>query len=192
MAYAGLLAPGMLNMTAVRTAIEKGKKAAVLFSAGAASIVFVQASIALIFANYLIQHPEIIDRLKLAGILVFFVLAIFFFLQARKKYNLKGKQQKGNLFAIGMLMSSINMLAIPFYLGLSTYLSAKEQIILKQPFITVFVVGAVLGAFSLFVTYVGFASIIVKKAQFIAKNINYLLSVLFLILALLTLLKLSA
>jgi len=192
MAFGGLLAPGMLNMTAVRTSIEKGKKAGIVFSAGAASIVFVQASIALIFANYLNRHPEIIEKLKIAGVLVFFILSIFFFLQARKKFKAEGKNRKGNLFFIGIFMSSINMLAIPFYLGLSTYLSAKEQIILEQPYISIFVLGAVLGAFMLFVTYVGLANTIVKKVHFIAKNINYILSVLFLILALLTLIKILA
>jgi threonine/homoserine/homoserine lactone efflux protein len=192
MAFGGLLAPGMLNMTAVRTSIEKGKKAGFIFSAGAASVVFVQASIALIFANYLNQHPELIEKLKIAGVVVFFILAIFFFLQARKNFKAEGKNRKGRLFFIGMFMSSINMLAIPFYLGLSTYLSAKEQIILEQPYIIIFVAGAVLGAFMLFVTYVGLANTIVKKVHFIAKNINYILSVLFLILALLTLMKILA
>jgi len=192
MAFGGLLAPGMLNMTAVRTSIEKGKKAGIVFSAGAASVVFVQASIALIFANYLNQHPEIISKLKIAGVVVFFILAIFFFLQARKKFTADGKNRKGNLFFIGVFMSSINMLAIPFYLGLSTYLSAKEQIILSQPFITIFVVGSALGAFMLFVTYVGLANTIVKKVNFIAKNINYVLSLLFFILAVITLMKILA
>ena len=189
MAFGGLLAPGMLNMTAVRTSIEKGKKAGIIFSAGAASVVFVQASIALIFANYLNRHPEIIEKLTIAGVLVFFILAIFFFLQAKKKFIAEGKNKKGNLFFMGIFMSSINMLALPFYLGISTYLSAEGQIILKQPYITIFVVGAVLGAFVLFLTYVGLANIIVKKVHFIAKNINYILSALFLILASLTLIK---
>jgi len=189
MAFGGLLAPGMLNMTAVRTSIEKGKKAGIVFSAGAASVVFVQASIALIFADYLNRHPEIIEKFKIAGVVVFFILAIFFLLQARKEFKGEGKNRKGNLFFIGMFMSSVNMLAIPFYLGLSTYLSTKEQIILTQPYITLFVVGAVLGAFVLFATYVSLANTIVKKVHFIARNINYILSVLFLILALLTLIK---
>ncbi len=189
MAFGGLLAPGMLNMTAVRTSIEKGKKAGVIFSAGAASIVFVQASIALIFTSYLNNHPELIEKLKIAAIVIFFLLAIFFLVQARKKFKAEGKQKRGNYFLMGLVMSSMNMLAIPFYLGLSTYLSSKGQIILIQPYITIFVVGAVLGAFSLFVTYASFANFIIKRAQFIAKNINYILSVLFLFLGLLTFLK---
>ncbi len=189
MSYVGLLPPGMLNMTTVRTTIEKGKKAGFLFSAGAASVVFVQASIALIFANYLNNHPDIIEKLKIAGIVVFILLAIFFWIQARKKFKAEGKQKQGNYFLTGLMMSSMNMLAIPFYLGLSAYLGANGNLILEQPYITVFVIGAVLGAFALFSTYLGFAKIIINKAQFIAKNINYILSALFLVLALLTTLK---
>lgn len=191
MAFAGLLPPGMLNMTAVRTSIEKGRSAGISFSAGAAFVVFIQASIALLFANYLNNHPEILEKLKIAGIVVFVLLAVFFFVQAHKKFKAEGKQKKGNYFVTGMLMSSMNMLAIPFYLGLSAFLGNKGLLILHQPYITIFVLGAVLGAFALFATYAYFADIIIKKAQFIAKNINYILSVLFIILALTTFIKLS-
>ena len=43
MAFISLVPPGMLNMTAVRTKIEKSKKSAILFSLGAAIIVIPQA-----------------------------------------------------------------------------------------------------------------------------------------------------
>jgi threonine/homoserine/homoserine lactone efflux protein len=189
MAYIGLIAPGMLNMTAVRTSIENGRMSGVKFSAGAASVVFVQASIALVFANYLNKSPDILEKLKLAGVFVFVSLAVFFFLQAKKKFKAEGKQKKGKYFLTGMLMSSMNMLAIPFYLGLSSFLEAKGLLILKQPYISIFVLGAVLGAFSLFSTYSYFAELVAKKAQFIAKNINYILSILFVVLSITTLAK---
>jgi hypothetical protein len=83
-----------------------------------------------------------------------------------------------------------NMLAIPFYLGLSIYLASIQIIIIKQPYIMFFVSGAAIGAFLLFYTYIVFAKIIKNKVSFIAKNINVLLSVLFLILGILTLTKL--
>ncbi len=188
-AFVGLLAPGMLNMTAVRTAIEQGKKAGLLFSAGASSVVLIQASIALIFANYISRNPKILDNLKVGATIVFFILAILFFTQARKKFTASGKTKRGNLFFIGLIMSSINMLAIPFYFGLSTFFSAEGILVMKQPFISLFVVGSALGSLSVFFIYVLFASLITKRAKFIASNINYILSGLFLILGLLTLFK---
>ena len=47
----GFLAPSMLSMTAVRTTIEKGKKSGLEFSAGAASVIFIQGFIAIFLPN---------------------------------------------------------------------------------------------------------------------------------------------
>jgi len=185
-AFIGLIAPSMLNMTAARTSIEKGKTAGIQFSAGAASVVFVQAFIAVTFAKYLVAHPEVITKLKTAAIFVLFGLSIFFFMQARKKFKAEGKQKKGNNFITGLGMSSLNMLAIPFYLAMATLAESKGWMKIAQPYSTLYVIGAVLGAFSLFATYATFAEIIAKKAQFIAKNINYILSGLFIVLAIVT------
>jgi len=189
-AFIGLLAPAMLNMTAARTSIEKGRKAGVVFAAGAASVVFIQGVIAVTFANYLVAHPEIISKLKVAAVFVLFGLAIFFFIQAGKKFKAEGKQNKGNNYITGFAMSSLNMLAIPFYLAMATLAESKGWMAIEQPFSTIYVIGAVLGAFSLFVVYAVFAELIARKAQFIAKNINYILSILFVVLALFTLIKL--
>ncbi|MCF6223063.1 MAG: LysE family transporter [Flavobacteriaceae bacterium] len=189
MAFISLVPPGMLNMTAVRTAIEKNRKSAIFFSFGAAIIVIPQAYIALAFAKYFVKHPEIIDRLTIAGIVVLFVLSVFFFFQARKKFKGEGKEKKGNFILIGMFMSTMNMLAIPFYLVLSSVLETKGLLIMSQPYISIFVGGVFFGAFALFTLYVIFASIIEKKAQFIARNINYILSILFFVLGILTLIK---
>lgn len=190
MAFISLIPPGMLNMTAVRTKIEKSKKSALLFSLGAAIIVIPQAYIALAFAKYFAKHPEIIDQLTIAGIVVLFTLSIFFFFLARKKFKGEGIKRKGNFLFIGMFMSTMNMLAIPFYLVLSSILEKKGLLIMSQPYISIFVAGVFLGAFALFSLYVYFASFIEKRAQFIARNINYILSILFFVLGILTLYKL--
>ena len=49
-AFVGLLAPSMLNMTAAKTSLEKGKSNGLKFAAGAASVVIIQAFIAVYFA----------------------------------------------------------------------------------------------------------------------------------------------
>ena len=116
MAFAGLLPPGMLNMTAMKTAVSVNKKAGFLFSLGAALVVIPQAFIALYFANYFAQHPEIIENISFLGVVVLFLLSGFFFWLARRKNSKESKVQNGNFFFMGMLMSMLNMLAIPNYL----------------------------------------------------------------------------
>lgn len=188
-AFVGLIAPSMLNMTAARTSIEKGKNAGIQFAAGASSVLFIQGFIAVFFAKYLVANPDVITKLKTAAVFVLFGLAIFFFMQARKKFKAEGKQKSGSSFLAGMGMSSLNMLAVPFHLAAATFAESKGWMTIEMPYSVLYVVGAVVGAFTLFSTYAVFAEIIAKKAQFIAKNINYILSGLFVVLAIATLVQ---
>lgn len=181
-AFFGLLAPSMLNMTAAKTSIERGKKAGIQFAAGAASFVLVQASVALFFAKYLVANPDIITKLKTVAIFVLFGLAVFFFWQARKDTNIEGKEKTGLPFLIGLGMSSLNMLGIPFYLAMATFAESKGWLTIEMPYSLFFVIGAFFGDFLLFSLYAIFAVKIAEKASFIAKNINYILSGLFIVL----------
>jgi threonine/homoserine/homoserine lactone efflux protein len=189
MAYFGLISPGMLNMTALKIRINTGKFESITFAIGASIVVFIQAGIALYFADYFLKNPTIIETLKIIAVFVFFILSIFFFSLSRKKLNPKTTNSKGNFFLKGIGMSAINMLAIPFYLGLSIYLTSINKLIIEQPYIFLFVFGAGIGSFLIFYTYILFANIIIKKVSYIAKNINLLLSLLFLLLGIFTVIK---
>ena len=180
-AFFGLMAPSMLNMTAARFSIDNGKKAGIEFSAGVVSVIFIQGLIAVNFARYLVANPDIIINLKTLAIFVLLALSIFFFIQARKKFKVSKKKKKGSRFFIGIGISSLNMLAIPFFLTIATIAENKGLMAIKQPFSSIYVVGVVIGAFLLFSLYSIFAEIIAKKAQFISQNMNYILSGLFLI-----------
>jgi threonine/homoserine/homoserine lactone efflux protein len=81
-------------MTALKISIENGKTAGILYALGAASIVFMQAGIALFFADFFINNPKVIEILKIAAVFVFFSLAVFFFILSRRKC----KKSKGRLF----------------------------------------------------------------------------------------------
>ena len=187
--YLAYLALGMLNMTAVQIAIDNGTKKAAMFSIGSSFVVTFQASIALLFANYLHQHPEIIKQMEVAGVFVFFALAIFFFVKTRFKFKHRENKQKGNFILRGVGMSLMNMLAIPFYLGIGTYLATKGLLKMETSYVLFFALGTLIGAGILFYSYISFAKIIKEKANFIARNINYILSGLFLFLGILTWLK---
>lgn len=189
MAYAGLIAPGMLNMTALKIRLTTSKKEGLLFSLGASIIVFIQAGIALYFADYLLHNDEIIEYLKIAAVVVFFLLSIVFYKMANKKVKAEKVSTSTNNFLKGVGMSFINMLAIPFYLGMSIFLASEGKIIIEHPYILFFIFGAAVGSFLLFFTYIAFAKVIENRILFIAKNINYILSALFLGLAIITLYK---
>ena len=164
-AFIGLLAPSMLNMTSAKTSIEKGKKDGILFSLGAASVVFIQGFVAVFFAKQLIENPDIISKLKIAAIFVLTGLAIFFFIQAKKKFDAKTKQRKYGSFVTGVTLSSLNMLAVPFYLAMATLAESKGWMPIEFPFSIIYVFGAVFGAFSLFSLYAVFAVFIAVRIR---------------------------
>lgn len=190
LAYLAMISPGMLNMTALKVRIDVGEIESFKFSLGASIIILIQVVVALFFADYFVKNPQIIEYLKITGVFVFFVLAIFFYSLSRKKIKPKTKAGKGNYFYKGVLMSSLNMLAIPFYLGMIIYLASINKIIIEQPYTTLFVLGVFIGSLLLFYTYIYFSDFIAKKVSFIAKNINLILSGLFVVLGIITLVRL--
>lgn len=189
-AYFAMISPGMLNMTALKVRIDFGKKESEQFSLGAATTILIQAGIALFFVDYFTSNPKIIGVLEKAGVFVFFSLAIFFFILSQKKIDPKAKSGKGNFFVKGFMMSALNMLSIPFYLAISIFLASKGYIVIEQPYIMLFIFGIFVGSLLLFGTYRYFANIISTKVSFIAKNINLILSGIFIVLGIITIVRL--
>lgn len=189
-AYFAMISPGMLNMTALKVRIDYGKGESEKFALGAAIIILIQAGIALFFADYFVKNPKIIGVLEKAGVFVFFGLAVFFFILSRKKIDPKAKSGKGNYFIKGFMMSTLNMLSIPFYLAISIYLTSKGYLIIEQPYIMLFIFGVFIGSLLLFGTYIYFAKIISKRVSFIAKNINLILSGIFIVLGMMAIIRL--
>lgn len=189
-AYFAMITPGMLNMTALKVRIDIGKFESIKFAFGAAVIIFIQAGIALFFADYFVQNPKIIEILKVAAVFVFLALAVFFFILSKKKIKPKTNAGKGNYFMRGVAMSALNMLSVPFYLAFSIFLAEKQYIVIEQPFIMFYVFGVFIGGLLLFFTYIYFADFITRKVSFIATNINLILSGIFVVLGLMTLIRL--
>ena len=185
-AFIGFMPPGMINMTSLKMSLDTNRKEAVLFVLGAVSIILIQAFLAVTFTKYLTGNPQVLEYLSYAAIVVFLGLAFLFYSQARRKMALKVEGKKRNSYIAGITMSSMNMLAIPFFLGYSTLLEARGWLNIDPPHNYVFAIGAMAGAFLLFFIYILFAEYIQRRVHFIAKNINYILSALFLILALTT------
>lgn len=181
-AFLGFSPPGMINMTALKLSLEHNRRFAMQFVLGASGVIFIQALIAVTFAKFLGNNPEVIFYLKYAAIMVFFVLAFLFFRQARSTTPMQFKAAGNQSFWAGVSMSLMNMLAIPFFLGYSTILEAKGLLNTMPPFNVIFAMGAMAGSIGLFGIYVWFAPFIQQRVQFIARNINYILSLLFLIL----------
>ena len=79
-AFMATVPPGLLNMNAAKTSVEKGKLNGVIFSLGVSSMIMVQAYIAVLISKFLYKNPEVIDLLLKIAIAVFAFFAIYFFI----------------------------------------------------------------------------------------------------------------
>ncbi len=191
MTVVGMLMPGMINMTSVSVSLKRGLAGGLQFSAGAAVTIFLQALIAVTFAGFLTRNPEVILWLKRVAIAIFLILAVVFYRQARRPQQTQSYNRGGPAFLVGMGIASMNVLVIPYFLTFSAFLKANDYITLIPPAHWFFIVGAALGGLALLSAYAGFAQYIERRANFFARNINYFLAGLFVLLAVLQIVQLS-
>lgn len=189
--FLGSLAPSMLNMTAAKISINKGKNNAINFALGASLIVFAQAYVAVLFTKYLRENPTFVQSLQKIALLIFAFLSYYFYQQFKKDKSptKEVKQKYENSFMVGLFLSSLNMFSIPFYCGVTTAFDVAGWLEFSQLYIVTFVVGSAFGTFLLLYMYLNFAKLIQRKAKMLAKNLNLILSVLTGVLALVTLIK---
>ena len=93
--------PGLLNMYAAKISMSQGKKNAYFFVAGATLAILIQTLVALVFARFLDENPEIITVLQKVVLGVFISITIFFFFIAKdtsKKPETEEVKSKAKLF----------------------------------------------------------------------------------------------
>jgi threonine/homoserine/homoserine lactone efflux protein len=174
-AFIGIIPPGLINMTAAKVNLKEGKKSAVWFVLGAITVIFFQAYLAILFAQFIDARPEIVVLLREVGFGIFTILTIYFLWIAKAPKIKKGKikkKSKTTRFFLGMLLSVLNFFPIPYYVLVSITLASYKLFSFDTSSILVFVSGVVLGSFLVFYCYIIFFKKIENKTDFLMANMN--------------------
>ncbi|MEX0363349.1 LysE family transporter [Flagellimonas sp.] len=191
-AFMATVPPGLLNMNAAKTSVEKGKLNGVIFSLGVSSMIMVQAYIAVLISKFLYRNPEVIDILLKIAILVFAFFAIYFFVVAKRKKEQQLTDvnlSKKNSFFKGVLLAALNLLTIPYYSGLNAMWNEAGWIKFEAADIVTFVLAAGTGTFSVLYLYTFYFNKLERKTNRFSRNSNYILSALMLVLLVITLFR---
>ena len=192
-AFIASLPPGLLNMNAAKTSVEKGKSNGIIFGLGVACAVMLQAYLAVRIAKYLSRNVEVIEVLMQAALVIFAVLAIFFYAKGKKQHQQQvGFKQvkKRSSFSKGVLLAAINLLAIPYYSGLNTLFHRQGFMNYKVIDEVIFILAAGLGTFLVMYLYAFYFNKMEHKTKSFSKKSNYILSVLMVVLFIITALRL--
>ncbi len=177
-AFAGVTPPGLINMTAAKISLQEGKSRAVIFAIGATIIILIQIFIAVLFARFIDKNPNIIILFREVGLAIFSVLTFYFFWTSKNPKPLKKEiklRSKKSRFFLGILLSTLNLFPIPFYVFISITLASFQYFYFEKRFIYCFVIGSGLGSFLGFYCYIAFFKKLESKTAFLMKNMNYII-----------------
>lgn len=194
--FLATLLPGLLNITAAKVSLKEGRKSAGLFAMGAATVVFIQAYIAVSFARIISRNHELILELQQIGVCIFTIITFYFFFFAKRKEKKKKKKDveikvrsKVGSYLMGAMLSALNFFPIPFYVFVTVSFSRGKVIDFSTINTFLFVVGIVLGAYAVFYLYIAFFKKFEHKTDFFMRNVNYFIGSITGIVAIITLIK---
>jgi len=174
----GVIPPGLLNISAAKISLKEGHVRGIMFSIGVCIIVFLQTYLASIFARYISNHPEIIDILQRAALVIFILITIYYLFIAKDKSNTNIEPQvksKHSRFFHGMILSSINMFPIPFQAYMTITLASFGWLDFSMTSIISYATGTAMGTFVMLYIYIFFFDKIKNKSIASQKNMNYIL-----------------
>jgi len=186
----GSLPLGMINMTVADEAINKGFRAAMIIAFGAAIIEFLQAFVALKFTYFFTDNPTVDFVIQWGVIPVFVLLGVYYLFKKTSPKNSKKTKESNSGFLKGMMLSSLNMLAIPYWVFYGTYLGSEGLVQHGDFYIVVFALGVMMGGLTLFTAYAKLGVFLVERMDKIRFYTNRIIGILFLTLGILQLLRL--
>lgn len=188
-ALVGVVPPGLVNMTVAKTCVEQGKKDGLYVAIGASVVVLFQALVAVLLAKYIFDNPFVHNILLRAGLVIFLLLAVYFFVKARRDPHIETHSRKGNnkSFLKGMLIALLNVFPIPYFVAVGAAINVGGQLSYDWTLIFTFILAASMGTFTALYFYVLSFLKIEDKTEMFSKYSNYFMAALMLVLVFITL-----
>jgi threonine/homoserine/homoserine lactone efflux protein len=154
LSFIGSIPFGTINVTVLESAITRGFRAAFWVVIGAAIIEFLQALISLKFSELLTRNPVTEQIILWLSIPIFIALGIYFLRQRRVQAREVHGYSHRKGFLKGVIVSALNVLAIPYWIFYGTYLTSIAWIDPSQDInILLFSLGVLAGTITILLTY---------------------------------------
>jgi threonine/homoserine/homoserine lactone efflux protein len=148
--FAGSVQLGPVNFGTIQTALNKNKKAAILFGFGGSLPELLYCGLAFGSSNLLSQYEGLEAYLKYVTTGILFVFGIYMMFQKPSKGGKKTDQKSGKEVWRGMTFGLLNPQLYPFWLIIITNLRSYDLVTSPSSYVQVaFVVGTAAGAFLL-------------------------------------------
>lgn len=145
----GTIPPATINITVVQQSIKSKARSAILLSLGAVLIDTIYAGLAVSVQIYLADQVEFTNYFYLIAALVLLTLGIASIKTKSSTSDIKTIDDAKVGFIKGLILGILNPLAMPFWLGVTTYLQLNGWINLVGINFWSYLLGVFLGEFTL-------------------------------------------
>ena len=145
----GTLPLGALNVAAMQISVSDGILPAIYFALGALSVEVIYVRLSLVAMKWVTRQKKLFHWLEWITVVVIVALAISSFIAAgdpavKKNIILSNTVHR---FVLGLGMSALNPVQIPFWFGWSTVLFTKRILQPRNDHYNVYIIGIGIGTF---------------------------------------------
>ena len=147
--FLGSLPLGTLNIAAMQISVSDGITSAMLFSLGSLLVEIVYVRLSLVAMDWIRKQERIFKILEYVTLVIVLALAASSFYAAlhpgvQKNIVLSSTLPK---FILGVVMSAVNPVQIPFWFGWSTVLFTKKILLPRSDHYNTYIIGIGIGTF---------------------------------------------
>jgi hypothetical protein len=164
--FIGSIPLGYLNVVGFQVYEKSGLSPTVLYLLGVISIEFFVIYFTLIFAKRLAENKKLTKYIEGFSIVFMFLLAFVFFSSAKEKNDFSTTYNYSPLL-LGIVLSCLNFIQIPFWTGWNLWLLNGKYIEISGTRKYIFVLGTIAGTFCGMIT-------LILALHYFASNVDFL------------------
>ena len=145
--FLGSLPLGTLNVAAMQISVQESISNAIYFSLGSLLTEMIYVRISLVGINWVRKQKVLFKWMEWITLGIVLALATGSFIAATREHHAKNVILNNDMhrFLLGLLLSSISPMQIPFWFGWSTVLFSKNILRPKNSFYNLYIIGIGLG-----------------------------------------------
>lgn len=189
--FLGSLPLGTLNVAAMQISVQESIQNAMYFSLGSLLTEMIYVRISLVGINWIRKQKILFKWMEWIALAIVLALAVGSFIAATHENHAKNVMLNNNMnrFVLGLLLSSISPMQIPFWFGWSAVLFSKNILQPKNSFYNFYIVGIGLGTLLGNCVFIFGGKYIVEKLNANQSILNLVIGGIFAVTAIIMLIK---
>lgn len=189
--FLGSLPLGTLNVAAMQISISESILHGIYFSLGSLLVEMIYVRISLVGINWIRKQKVLFKWMEWIALAIVVALALGSFIAAASPHHEKNVMLDNQVhrFLLGIMLSAINPVQIPFWFGWSTVLFTKKILIPTNTYYNIYIVGIGLGTLMGNLIFIFGGRIVADKLSASQSLMNWIIGGVFTITAIIFLVK---